>query len=232
MSSAGLPEGISEPLHPTGRPLTEFERQLLRVRLISHEAHMLLCGLTRTDDRKADLDLVLTLQNYALIIICRFLEIWAKFDALSKDNRRVREISTSVSFMVDRINEWPGLRDYRNWILAHKYQVHRNPEFIPPWVVLNTGRVPSKAPELMVLLDCVKNIGFAVAAYYGDIYRELKPVLIPPPETESSHGVQTGEEAQEERTRIAIEAEKALQPFQLMRDESLVREFTCDPPSA
>jgi hypothetical protein len=225
-----LPAGIEEPLHPSGRELSDFERQLLRLRLIGHEAHLLICGLTRTDDRKRDDDLVLTLQNFALILICRFLEIWGKFQSLGGDNRRVLEIARAASLYLDRINIWPGLREYRNWILAHRYQIDPHPAFIPPWIVHHTGRVPTKPAEWMVLLDCVQQASAAVMAYYGDIYRGLRAVLHPGQEPETTRGVLTGEEAQAERERLAIEMGRRLAALGVRLDDPVFQEYVCRPP--
>lgn len=147
-----LHSDIAEPAHPSGRPLTEFERRLC---LIGHEAHLLICALTSTEERKAASELVFTLQNYSLILLCSFLKIRAQFQSQSKHNRRVRQIAQAVSPYLDRINIWPELREFRNWILAHRYQIDPHPEFIPPWVVINTGRVPSSAPEWALLLGSV-----------------------------------------------------------------------------
>ena len=139
-----MPTDLVEPRHPSGRELSDLERRLLRVRLIGHEANLLFCSATKSEERRADSKLLFSLQNHAHIIICRFLEAWGQFNALARDDKRVLEICRALSFYLDRINEWPGLKDFRDWILAHKYQVDGSPEFIPPWVVVNTGRVPSK----------------------------------------------------------------------------------------
>jgi len=191
---------------------------------------LLMCGLLRKEDRKTDDDLVLTLQNYALILICRFLEIWGQFNALAKDDRRVLEITRALSPYLDRINEWPGLKDFRDWILAHKYQIDRRPEFVPPWEVLNTGRVPAKAPEMLVLLDCVQQAVACTMAYYGDILRDLAPVLRPSPEGAAPHGALTGEEAQNERIRLALLATERLRPLGVNMNDPVFREFLCSPP--
>jgi hypothetical protein len=222
-----LPQDIVEPKHPSGRDLSEFERRLCRLRLIGHEAHLLVCSLTRTEDRKADSELAFTLQNYSLILLCRFLEIWSQFQSQAKDNRRVRDIAQAVSPYLDRINTWPGLREFRNWIVAHRYQIDPHPEFIPPWVVINTGRVPSNAPEWILLLECARHVSAAVMAYYGDIYRSLGPVLDPGVESPITQGVRNGDEAQSERLRMAREANERLTALGVDLRDPVFKEFKC-----
>ena len=224
-----LPDGIVEPPHPSGRELTDFERSLCRVRLIGHEAHLLVCGLTRREDRKTDGDLLLTLQNYSLILVCRFLEIWAEFQGMARDNRRVKEIAQAVSPFTDRINAWPGLRDYRNWVLAHSYRVRREPEFVPPWVVLHSGRVPVGPPEMILVLECVRLAVAGVCAHFGDIYMTLSPVLYPGEEPLQSGGALDGAAAQAERVRLASEVNDRLKHVGVDLNDPVFREFRCTP---
>ncbi len=224
-----LPHGIVEPSHPDGRELTEFERRFLRLRLIGHEAHLLFCSITRTEDRKRDGELALSVQNYALIVVCRFLEVWGQFQSLGKDNRRVRDFASAASPYLDRINIWPGLREFRNWILAHRYQIEANPEFIPPWVVMATGRVPTKPAELLLLLDCVRQVSACACAYYGDIYRSLQPLLRPDGEPTPARGVSTGEEAESERIAMAVSMTERMARLGANMNDPVFAEFTCRP---
>lgn len=224
-----LPHGIVEPPHPSGRPLSEFERRLLRVRLIGHEAHLLICSVTRTMDRKQDRELLLTMQNFALILICRFREIWSQFLGLRRTHRRVREIAEVVRPLTARIEVWPGLVDYRNWILAHKYQIDRLPELIPPHVVLRTQQVPTDPSELLLLLDCARLTTAAVMLYFGDIYRSLAPVLDPGNEPAALRGVRGGDAAQAEREHLAREIDRRLEALGVLRDGATAQEFMCAP---
>lgn len=224
-----LPHGIVEPRHPDGRELNEFERRFLRLRLIGHEAHLLFCSITRTEDRKQDGELALSVQNYALVMVCRFLEVWGQFQALAKDNRRVRDFASAASPYLDRITIWPGLRDFRNWILAHRYQIDTNPEFIPPWAIMATGRVPTKPAELLLLLDCVRQVSASACAYYGDIYRSLQPILRTGDEPVPARGVSTGDEAQAERIAMAIAMTDRMVRLGTHMNDPVFAEFTCKP---
>ncbi len=222
-----LPYGIAEPAHPSGRQLSEFERRLLRVRLLGHEANLLFCSTTKTEERLADSKLLFSLQNYGHIIICRFLEAWQQFNSLAKTDTSVLKISRALSFYIDRLNEWPGLTDYRNWILAHEYQIGSSPEFIPPWVVAGTGTVPTKPAEVLVLLDCVRMASACLLSFYGDVYRELTPVLRVPSESPPPHGVTTGDEADTERLRLTRQAISAMTGLGVTQNDPVLREFIC-----
>ena len=225
-----LPPEIQEPLHPSGRPLSDFERRLCRLSLIGHEAHLLICSAIRTEDRKRDVDLMFTLQHYALILICRFLEIWGQFQSLAKDNRRVLEITRAMSVYVDRIRIWPGLEQYRNWIIAHGYRIGSNPELVLPWTVINTGRVPSHAAEWLLLLECGRFAVAGVLAYYGDILRVLNPVLDPGPDPEIEQGVQDGAAAQAARIEMATEGNRRLEELGVDLHDPVFQRFKCRPP--
>lgn len=221
--------GIQEPLHPSGLSLTEFQRRLCRLYLIGHEAKQLICSALRTIDRKRDTQLMFTLQHYALILICRFLEIWKQFQALAKTNHQIRDLASAMSIYVDRIQIWPGLKEYRNWIIAHNYQLGSNPEFLPPWVVLHTGRVPANAAEWLLLLDCVRFAVAGVMAYYADIVRGLDPVLDPGLEPPLKKGVKNDTEAQAERVKLAIEGDNRLEELGVDLCDPVFQRFKCRP---
>jgi hypothetical protein len=113
--------------------------------------------------------------------------------------------------------------------LAHRYQIDRNPEFIPPWTVLATGRIPTKAAELMVLLDCVRQVSACAVAYYRDVYRSLQPVLVPSDEPLVQLGVATGDAADEERLRLAKEMTARMVALGVDMSDAVFAEFKCKP---
>ena len=133
---------------------------------------------------------------------------------------------------VDRINIWPGLREFRNWILAHKYQIDDHPAFIPPWAMYRTGRVPSRAAEWLLLLDCVRQASAAVMAFYGDVYRTLAPVLDPGTQLVPIKGARTGDEAEQERYDLAARMNEQLLNLGVRLDDAVFREYECRPPGA
>lgn len=143
---------VYEPLHPSGRPLSDFERALWRLKMVSHEANLLICSVTRSEDRKKDKSLLFTLTNYGLVLVTKFLEIWDEFNGMAKDNRRVKEVAQAVSPAIRRITKtWPQIRSYRNWAIAHPYSIRDEPEITPPWKLLEAEVGPFQHAEILVL---------------------------------------------------------------------------------
>ena len=86
-----------EPSHPDGRPLSDFERALWRLKIVSHEATCAICSVIVAEDRKRDRNLLFTVTNHGLIIVCKFLEIWDVFNRMGVDNRRIREVTVAAA---------------------------------------------------------------------------------------------------------------------------------------
>lgn len=228
--SEPLPFGLEEPRHPNGRELTDVERHLLRVRLIGHEANKLFCSAVRDEHRKADTELVFTLHNYSLILICRFLEIWGDFSAEGKRDPRVFAATRLCEPLLSRINVWPGLVDYRNWIMAHRYRWNKRPELITPWAVLHSGRVPSKPAEWFVLLECVRFASAAAIASFGPLILEIEQALHIGEEPIQPHGAQSPEEAEVERRRLAGLMDRRMVDAGVDPGHPIVRTLVCKPP--
>jgi hypothetical protein len=221
----------AEPLHPSGRPLSEFERNLWRLKLVGHEAHLLLCSAIRTEERKKDQELLFTLGNYALLLVCKFLEIWDDFNHLGKDNRRVREVTRAVSPAVRRITKtWPNLRDYRNWTVAHPYRIREESEITPPWALLQAQVAPDQPSEALLLLDCVRMVIIGTLAHFGDLYRQLAPTFDAGRMVETPRGVVDGVGIERERRVLAAELDTRLADIGVDLKDSVFREFTCSPP--
>jgi hypothetical protein len=144
-------------VHPEGRPLSDFERSLWRLKMIGHEVTMLICSITESEERKQDTRLLFTATNYGQILVCKFLEAWDSFNALAESNRRVKEIAQAVSPAIRRITKtWPRIRHYRNWALAHPYSIREESEITPPWKLLDLGVAPNQNAEVFLLLECVR----------------------------------------------------------------------------
>lgn len=200
-----------EPLHPEGRELSEFERQLWRLRLVAHECLMLHVGLTRSEDRKADGALMFTVSNYSLLLVCKFLEVWNDFEAMGRGNRRVAEAADAVEPLVKRIREWDQVRQYRNWTLAHPYRKEKLGPVIPPWKLLELGYVPNQEAERLLLNLCAVHCVAGVLVYLGDIYRKPAPALdVQDKEVTVRKGVVLGEDVVPNIEPLAAEADRRL----------------------
>jgi hypothetical protein len=59
--------------------------------------------------------------------------------------------------VLDRINKnWPRLRDYRNWVIAHPYSINNTNFIVPPWKLLEEEIAPNFVAEKYVLLECAR----------------------------------------------------------------------------
>src|SRR5437870_8296908 len=131
----------TEPLHPiTRQPLSELDRFLWRFRMVAQEALLMRRGFNKTGDAAKVLneELLFFLTNQALIIVCKFLEIWDGFGALEKD-AKIRQLRRAIQPFIDRIRVWSGLRMFRGTALAHPY-LTKDKKLIGPWQLLFEGK--------------------------------------------------------------------------------------------
>ena len=77
------------------------------------------------------------------------------------------------------------------------------------------------------MLDCVRMATACLVTYYGDLYRELEPVLRVPAEPTPLHGVTDGDEADRERQRLTLRAVEAMSKLGVKPDNPLLRSFVC-----
>jgi hypothetical protein len=198
--------------------------------MISHEANLVICSVSRSEDRKSDPALLFSLTNHGLLLVCKFLEIWDGFNAMSRDNRRIREVSQAVSPAIRRITKtWPRIREYRNWAIAHPYSMREEEEITPPWRLLEAEVGPVQSAEILVLLDCVRFAAAGVLAYFGEYYRKLAPTFDVPPSPPEGRGVSDGAEAEAERTRIASDLNEKLSGIGVDLRDTVFKEFACPP---
>lgn len=164
-----------EPLHPVRRDaLTPLERFLWRFRMAAHEAQVMWRGFNAYPDAATAIneDLMFSLAHQALIIVCKFLEIWDEFGSLAKEDRRVVPMRRALQAIIDRIRIWEGLEIYRNTTLAHPY-ASKTGELLPPWELLQTGQAPSYHAEQILLLQLVV---LAVAGILTVFETEYRPI--------------------------------------------------------
>ena len=231
----------SEPLHPvTKQPLSELDRYIWRLRVLAQEALVLQRGVNKAiaAARAANIDptkvlneeLLYLLTGYALITVCKFLEIWDHFGALAKDSEKVRDVRRALQPWVDRIRQWKGLETFRNTALAHPYltKVGEEWKIIGPWQLLFEGRAPTYHAEILLLTDCVRHAILGVLTAFAAEYEALKPILassaLPP--TAPSQGVQTGAQIPDALRPIAREADKRLkESLGIVAGGSIAQEF-------
>lgn len=218
-----------EPRHPTAsRPLNDLERAIWRLRLVAHEAQIMLRGFNRSPDAAKALnnELLFGLSHQALILVTKFLEIWGAFGSLHGDDPRVIPTRRAITPVLDRIRVWKGLDEFRNSALAHAY-LAKDGTVLPPWELQATGRAPSYHAEILLLLNLVNLAVLATLSVFAEEYRPLD-VLIrgPRPAPDKGPGIQFGTEIDAELHRVAGPLEGALQAELGVRpDQALVAAF-------
>ncbi|MCZ6761266.1 MAG: hypothetical protein O7D29_13005 [Gemmatimonadetes bacterium] len=203
-----------EPRHPqTGEPFTELERVLWRFRMAAHEATTMWRGFNSVEDVERDInsELMLGLTNQCLIIVTKFREVWDDFGSVAKDDPRVVLTRRAVQPLVDRIDVWPGLRDFRNTALAHAYQ-DKAGKLVPPTALIRSGAAPTFHAEIILLMQLVVFGVLAVLLVFDAEYRGIDNTtrdaeqLVPT----AGPGIALGSEIDRELRRIAHKVQAGL----------------------
>ena len=173
-----MTDPATEPLHPTtGQKLNALERQLWRFRMVGHEASRMWRGLRTAppDPGGINDDLMFALSNHALVIVCKFLEIWDDLGSLAQGVPRVIPTRRAVQPLVDRLQIWKGLDEFRNTTLAHAYQTKRG-TLLPPWTLLRAGLAPTYHAEILLLLQTCVFASLGVLLAFEAEYTPIDPI--------------------------------------------------------
>jgi len=168
---------IPDIYHPTrGDALTELERELWRIRMVTLEVQVLLRGYFSAGDVADAIPegLQFSLTNHGLILVSKFLEVWDDFGRLAKREPRVIDARSAVSPLVKRIEVWKGIRAFRNTALAHSYTTSDG-RLVGPWHLLHSHQAPTYHAEVIVLLQCVMYAAAGVLATFLEEYKALGP---------------------------------------------------------
>ena len=192
-----MPE-YQEPLHPIRcDALTPLDRHLWRFRVVCLEATNLARGYRRTPDvsRTINGDLLFSLANQSLMIVCKFLEVWDSFGKLSRTDDRIVPMRICAQPIIDRIRIWKDLDVFRDSVLAHTYET-TDGKLISPQYILREMRVPSAHVEIMLLLDLVNYAVTVVLSAFEPEYLQLREMFldIPPLQPTESIGITLGTE--------------------------------------
>lgn len=203
-----------EPLHPeTGKPLTDLERALWRFRMVAHEAAVMWRGFNGVKDVERDInaDLMFGITNQALVIVCKFLEVWDDSGSLAPAEPRIILARRAAQPIIDRIRRWKGLETFRNTTLAHAY-LDKDDKLLPPWELFRRGLAPTYHAEIVLLLQCVVFGALAILAVFEKEYAPLDKLAgpgdmpLPPP----SPGISLGTEIEGELKAITQQVDFAL----------------------
>lgn len=168
--------------HPTrGDDLTDLEKFLWRFRMVAHEAQVMWRGFNGYPDvaKVINEDLLFGLSNQALVVVCKFLEIWDQFGTLVSSEPRVASARRAVQPLIDRMRVWKGLDRFRNTTLAHPYTT-KSGDLLPPWELLGSGQAPSFHAEQILLLQLVAFGSTAVLAVFEREFDLIQPLTQPP----------------------------------------------------
>ncbi len=187
----------TEPTHPIRKDeLNPLERHLWRFRVVCLETSCVMRGYRATPDVATTInpDLLFSLANHSLLLVCKFLEIWDSFGGLARDHARVVTIRRCVQPIVDRIRQWSGIDVLRDSALAHTYQTTDN-KLISPRYILHSLDAPSSQAEIILLVDLVNFAVMAVLCAFEQEYLGVSQLFADlPAEIDHTKGIRTGHE--------------------------------------
>ncbi len=218
---------LLEPQHPSGRELTELERSLFCLYLVAVEAKNCSAVFMGHEDRKHDGFLVFTVINHAVIIVHKFLEAWQPFNGLARSDERVRKLCGAVNPAIDRLDEWPQLRTYRNQALAHPYRDTQG-RVLHPTAFILAGTAPLASDETMQLVLLVIIAVTAALAFFETEFNGIRPLLEdygPEPVGERPMSAQ---ERTTELQALIIRMNKALEALGIDLKRPIFRTFSLD----
>jgi len=194
--------------------------------MVASETQVMFRGFHRVGNaEELHSDLLFALSNQALILVCKFLEIWREFGSLRGKDSRVGGVQAAVMPYVRRINVWTGLEQFRNGALAHPY-LTKDKKLIGPWELIAENRAPTYHAECILLLKCVKLAVLAILSAYPAQYIGIAPLLrTSKPEPGPSPGIASGQEIDPELKRLSRAVDAALAEIGISVSPLIATEF-------
>jgi hypothetical protein len=217
-----------EPLLSNGHTMDDFDRVLWKLKMLYQEAKYLYNSATKDDNRKKDEVLQFSLSNHSLILVCKFLELYSQFNSFSKTDERVKKVAIILKPVLDRINKnWPRLRDYRNWVLAHPYSINNTNYIVPPWKLLEEEIAPNFVAEKYVLLECARYSIVTIIISFSEKFKLISSTFDYSEEQKpnTSKGAKNGAEAEFERRKIIEELNLGMKQLGIDLNNPLFKEF-------
>ena len=115
------------------------------------------------------------LQNYAIIIICSFLdELNGEFTPKkhSEYSERIIKVRKAIKPIKKRINQWENLRNYRDYVLAHNLREKNTPIFSSNRQK-KEYKVPFSNSEHYLLSELIILIIQIISAEFEDVISEI-----------------------------------------------------------
>ncbi len=215
--------------HPTAaRDLTPLEIILWRFRFVARENETMLRGYREVEDVARDIpdNLLFSLANHGLILICKFLEVWHDFGGVAGAVPRVVNVRKAVHPLIERIEVWPGLTSFRNTMLAHAY-LDKTGRPVGPWPALYDHKAPTYHAEVLLLQHALHMAIAAVLACFEAEYQSIRPLIGPEkrPDPSPGPGVQLGSEIQPALKALALEVDRRLASIGVVIKGPLAKEF-------
>jgi hypothetical protein len=113
------------------------------------------------------------LESEILIKSCSFLDEFATFKSLTKNQGNLFDFRRRIKPVEKQISNWKDIREFRNIILSHNYRsTSKSKENF-----FRQGdreyNIPSKPPSLKLLAGCIYILTLCVKAFFSEEYNNL-----------------------------------------------------------
>ncbi len=197
--------------------------------MVALENEIMLRGYRDVEDAARDIpeNLLFSLANHGLILICKFLEVWRDFGGVAGAVPRVVDVRKAVHPLIERIEVWPGLTAFRNTTLAHAYLDKKTGSPVGPWPALYEHKAPTYHAEVLLLQHALHMAVAAVLACFEADYQGIRPLIGPArrPDPSPGPGIQLGTEIEPALKALARDVDRGLAGIGVVIKGTLAKEF-------
>jgi hypothetical protein len=121
------------------------------------------------------------LQNYTIIIGCSFIDEYNqeftpfKHPEYADKISRIKKLTKPV---MNRLNKWNNLKDYRNYILAHNFRIKGKSLFAKDVEPIKFN-VPHTNSEFILLAELIRVVTTCIALEFPDLFEKLSSDDLP-----------------------------------------------------
>lgn len=193
--------------------LTSLQESLLLLTWLHKQIRQTLIPLEQKE-KNVSKGMKFIISNYAIVLICSFLEEWKILESLGRD-KEIQITLRMASPFLKRIRKWNGLRKVRSSLLVHTHRDKKG-KFVTPWEVFSKYESPTAYAEIILLSRCAISAIEVAYVRHHDEYIQAEEEIQQDVEHMELKGIRTEGELNTELKNLNADMVKIKEKFSKM----------------
>lgn len=131
------------------------------------------------EKKKPDSVLFSIISSQIIITACSYLDEWELFGKLIKEEQgsRIITLRKITKPVIDRINEWKDMRQFRNNIIAHNHRIKKVNNSLAIFNISRKLNCPYSFFDYKLLIGCIFITKNVLLRMFENEYNRILPIL-------------------------------------------------------